>query len=512
MRTSNSIKNMNMSLWLSVISIVIGLISQKVFVNTLGIEYLGVNGLFTNIVSMLGLAELGLGAAVYFYLYKALASSDTERIKSLVGFFKKSYRIIALVVFLLGICVIPFLGLIVGKVNIAENINVIYLLFLIDIICSYLLIYKRSVLYADQKNYIISLVHIGYIVLINSLQIAVLLTTKNFYLYLAIKIIMRLAENIVLTLISNKIYPYLKAKNVAPVDEVTKKDLFKKIKGLSFHNIGTYVVLGTDSIIISIFFGVATVGLYSNYLLVFAAIGMILSQAMQAITASVGNLLHSNDTNKSYEVYKKIRFANFWVSCLAFTGFLVVMNSFITVWIGEQYLLAIGVLFALSVNLYLTLVRGPAESFKEAAGIFHEDRYVPIVESVVNIVLGLILLQIFGLAGVFMATICSTMILHIYSYPKFVYKRIFNESYGAYYKQLGKYFALAVIIATVTFGISRLVSFDGNFTQLAFNVVLCLTIPNIILLILFRNNPEFKYYYSLIKGGIDKIYRRKKSA
>jgi O-antigen/teichoic acid export membrane protein len=507
-RTFNSTRNVFSALIISMMTIITGLISQRVFIDTLGIEYLGVNGLFTNIVSMLSLAELGLGASVYFHLYKALASKDNERVKSLIAFFKKSYRIIAILVFFLGICVVPFLGLIVGKVNINENIKIIYLLFLADIITSYLLVYKRSILYADQKNYILSIVHIGYILILNGLQIAILLVTKNFYMYLVTKIIMRLAENIALTIISNKIYPYLREKNIVPIDQATKKDLFKKIRGLSFHNVGSYIVLGTDSIIISIFFGVGVVGLYSNYLLVLTAIGLILNQALQAITASVGNLLQSKERQKSFEVYKKLRFANFWASCLAFTGFIVVMNSFITVWIGGKYLLAIGVLFTLSVNLYLTLIRGPVSSFKDAAGIFYEDRYVPIVESVVNIVLGLILLHIFGLAGLFMATICSTMILHLYSYPKFVYKRLFRESYGAYYKDLAKYFALALIIASITFAISRLVKLNGNYQQFIFNLILCLTIPNFILLILFRNNPEFKYYYSLINNGARKILRQ----
>jgi O-antigen/teichoic acid export membrane protein len=508
-RVNKSVKNIHMSFWLSAVTILVGLIAQSIFISTLGIEYLGINGLFTNIVSMLGLVELGLGAAVYYYLYKALATNDTERIKSLVGFFKKSYRVIALSVFVLGICVIPFLSLIVGDINISVNISFIYLLFLVDIVASYLLIYKRSVLYADQNNYILSIVHIGYILLVNGLQIAILLTTRNYYMYLAIKIIMRLAENVLLTIISNKKYPFLKDKSVEPIDDLTKKDLFKKIKGLSFHKIGSYLVLGTDSIIISIFFGITTVGLYSNYFLVIGAINLILYQAMQAITASVGNLLYNNSSKISFEVYKKLRFANFWVSCLAFSGFLVVMNSFITVWIGHQYLLSISVLFALSINLYLTLIRGPVNSFKEAAGIFYEDRYVPIVESVVNIVLGLILLHIFGLAGVFIATICSTLILHLYSYPKFVYIKIFKENYGAYYKELAKFFALALIIAFLTFVLSRLVTFNSNFTQFIFTLVLSLIVPNLILLILFRNNEEFKFYRMLAINTIISFKRNK---
>lgn len=499
MRTKSSVKNISASVLMSMITIIIGLVAQRIFIHSLGTEYLGINGLFANIVSMLGLVELGLGSAIYYHLYKPLAAHDRKRVKSLVLFYRGAYRYIAAAVLLLGLCVVPFLGRLVGQTNISENISIIYLLFLADIVCSYLLVYKRSVLYADQKNFILNLVHIIYFVIMNILQISVLLTTKNYYLYLVIKVSVRLLENIALTLLANRLYPYLKETDASKLNPDTKADVYKKVKGLSFHKIGSYIVLGTDNIIISVFLGITVVGLYSNYYLVIGAIGMIMSQAFTGITASVGNLLVTNNEKKSYAVFRKISFANFWLSCFAAVSLLVIMNSFITVWIGSQFLLGIGVLIALSINLYFSLTRGAIGSFKEAGGIFHEDRYVPIAESIVNIVLAITFVKMFGLAGVFMGTICSTLLLHLYSYPKYVYKPLFKESYRAYYREFVVNFLIVVAIGAVTFGISRALPINGRFMQLVFNIVLCLIVPNLLLIAIFRKSDELSYYRHLVE-------------
>ena len=507
-RTNKSIRNVVYALLMSVGTIVVGLIAQRVFIHTLGAEYLGINGLFTSIVSMLALVELGLSSAIYYHLYKPVAVGDTAMVRSLVDFYKKGYRLIAVGVLLLGMCTVPFLGAIVGETTIPENIYFIYLLFLVDIVCSYLLTYKRAVLYVDQNNHIISMVHLGYLIALNSFQIGILLATENFYLYLIIKIVMRLGENIVLTFITNKKYPYLTDKSVVPLNNATKSEIYKKVRGLSYHKVATYVVLGTDNIIVSLFFGIVTVGLYSNYLLVITAIYAIMSQAFAAITSSIGNLLVSAKSSQSFQVYKKLRLVNLWLSCFAATSLLVVMDSFVTIWIGEQYLLPKGVLVALSLNLYLTLFRSALGSFKEASDIFHQDRFVPIVESVANIVFSLVFLHFFGLAGVFLGTACSTLIVHLFSYPIYVYKPLFEQSYLPYYKDFFKSFFIAVSVAAVTYAISRSLALEGNFITFAVNVLLCLVVPALILFAVFHKSPELKYFTQLFNKSLRTLTKR----
>ena len=291
MRTINSLKNSIISIIMYIVTILIGLISQKIFINILGNEYLGINSLFANIISMLSIAELGFGAAIIYNLYRPIAEDNREEIKSLIKFYKISYRIIALIVAFIGISIIPFISNIVGKINITDSIYLIYILFLTDTVVSYLLTYKRSILYADQKTYIINIVHIVYLVLMNLFQIIVLYTTKNFILYLLIKIIFRILENIIITLIANKKYSYLREKDIKDISEKTRKNIITKVKGLLFHKIGGFVVLGTDNIIISKFLGVVTVGLYSNYYMIISAVNNLFTQVFNSITATVGNLL-----------------------------------------------------------------------------------------------------------------------------------------------------------------------------------------------------------------------------
>lgn len=504
MRVKNSIKNTIAAMSSNILTILIGLVAQAVFIKILGTEYLGINGLFTNIISMLGIVELGIGSAIVYNLYKPIANRDKETIKSLMNFYKKAYHIIALVVFIIGISIIPFLSYFIGETIVDININLVYILFIIDIVCSYLLTYKRSLLYADQKNYIVNIIHMIYLVILNISQLLFLYITKNYYLYLAIKIIMRILENIIITIIVNKKYQYIKENNIKKLDKKIEKDIFKKVKALFFHKIGSFIVLGTDNLIISRYLGIVTVGLYSNYYMIINALNTLFNQAITALTPSVGNLLVEKNSNKNFEVFRKVRFINFWIATFTSVALLIIMNSFITIWIGEAYLLSNLVLITLVINFFMTMMRNSYSTFKEAAGIFHEDRYVPIIESFVNIVASIILLKYFGLAGVFMGTIISGLILWCYSYPKFVYKKLFCRSYLSYIKETISYIILFILILIISYKISNIYTFYNIWVQLLYNIIVSLIIPNIILLIIFYKNDNLKYYYRLFKKLVKK--------
>ena len=421
-----------------------------------------------------------------------------------MNFYKKAYHIIALVVFIIGISIIPFLSYFIGETIVDININLVYLLFIIDIVCSYLLTYKRSLLYADQKNYIINIIHMIYLVTLNISQLLLLYITKNYYLYLGIKIILRIIENVVITIIVNKKYSYLKEKNIKKLDKKIEKDIFQKVKALFFHKIGSFIVLGTDNLIISRYLGIITVGLYSNYYMIINALNTLFSQALTALTPSVGNLLVEKKTKKNFEVFRKVRFINFWIATFTSVALLIIMNSFITIWIGEAYLLSNLVLITLVINFFMTMMRNSYSTFKEAAGIFHEDRYVPIIESFVNIVASIILLKYFGLAGVFMGTIISGLILWCYSYPRFVYKKLFCRSYLSYIKETISYIILFILILIISYKISNIYTFYNIWVQLLYNIIVSLIIPNIILLIIFYKNDNLKYYYRLFKKLVKK--------
>lgn len=501
-RKKSSFKNMITAVSSNVLTIIVGLVAQAVFIKILGSEYLGLNGLFSNVISMLGIVELGMGSAIIYNMYKPIAENDHEKIKSLMQFYKKSYRIITLIISIIGIMIIPFIKYIVDieSVTVGINVYLVYILFLLETICSYILSYKRSMLYADQKEYITNIIHMGYTILVNTMQLTFLYFTHDYYLYLIIKVMMRLVENIVISSYVNRRYSYLLDNNVTKLDSKTEKDIFQKIRALFFHKIGTFIVSGTDNIIISKYLGLVTVGLYSNYYMIINAVQTVINHIIQATRASVGNLLVTESKTKQFDIFNKIRFVNFWISCFSSICIFVIMDSFITIWIGYKFVLPTKVLLVLVINFFIVSSRSTYGAFKEAAGIFYEDRFVPIIESLLNIVLSIIFVKKFGLMGVFMGTIASGLVLWCYSYPKYVYNKLFGRKISDYIKETIYYFIIFILIAGFTYSLAILISFDNVYLQFISNVLIALIVPNVIMLLLFSKDENFKYFINMLKG------------
>ena len=507
MRTSYSIKNSITSIVGNSISFIIAFISQAIFIRILGAEYLGLNGLFTNILSMLSIFELGIGNAIVFHLYKPIAEHDEYKISSLMNFYKKAYNIISLLILTFGLLLIPFLKYFTKDVTIDVNIYIVFVLFLLSTITSYLLAYKRNLIIANQKNYIINIIHTFYLIILNVCQLSIIYFSKNYYAYLIVKIICQVAENIIISIISDRKYQSILQNKNAKLDTKTEKDIFDKVKALFFHQIGSIVVLSTDNIIISSFFGIVSVGLYSNYNTIINGVTTVFGQIINSTTASVGNLMLLKDENKKFEIFKKIRFLNFLISTFTSICILNIVQPFIVIWVGKKYLLSIEVVIVIVFNYFQSLQRQTYSTFKNSSGIWTEDKYVPLIESVLNIVFSIIFLKLFGLIGVFLGTFVSGLALWCYSYPKFVYKNLFNKSYVDYARETLGYVLLFVVLATGTYCISNIFIFDNIWYQLMINIIISLIFPNIILVLIFRKSDEFKYFYNLFK----KVVLKKKS-
>lgn len=505
MRTENSIKNSMTSILSSLSVMILGFISQAIFIRILGAEYLGLNGLFSNILTMLSIFELGIGSAIIYNLYRPIASENKEEIKSLMLFYKKAYSIIALIILCFGILLIPLLKIIVGEVEVAINIYLVYILFLLSTVVSYLMAYKRSLIYAYQRNYIVNIIHIGYLFLLNTSQLVILFYTKNYYIYLALKIIFQLLENIIITITANKYYPFLLERNVEKINKNTEKNIFNKVKALLFHKVGTIIINGTDNIIISYYLGVVTVGLYTNYNMIINAVSTLLSQMITSVTASVGNLIATESCQKSYEIFKKLRFLNFWFACFSAICILTIMQPFIKIWVGKEYLLSFFTLVTLVFNYFQNMMKNTYNTFKDSAGIWEEDKFVPLVESTLNIIFSIVCLKIFGLAGVFIGTIISGLALWCYSYPKFVYKKLFGKSYKNYAKETIGYIVLFILIATITYGITSVITLQNDFIQIIINVAICCIVPNLIMFMIFRRTENFQYFLELIIKILSKL-------
>lgn len=510
MRTENSIKNSLLSVVYNVITILVKFVAQAVFIKTLSSEYNGLKSLFLNILSMLSITELGFGTAIIYNLYRPVKDEDYEEIKTLVKTYQKVYRLIGSIVLAIGILLLTLIPAIVGETNIQENIYVLFLLFLLKSVFTYLLCYKQSILYADQKNYIISIINIVYIVLVNVLQVICLIITKNFYLYLIIDIICVILQNLLIQYIANKRYPYLKdVKNAKPITKEKRKEIITGVKGLIFHKIGDFVVNGTDNIIIATAsgLGIVTVGLYSNYTMIVNSVNTMFGSIITSLKSSIGNLLVSEKEGNEKRIYifKAMLLANSWLYCFCSVTIYVLIEPFITLWIGSEYILPKVVLIVLVSNLYVQGMRKTADSFKEAAGIFYEDRYVPLIEALINLIASLIFVKLWGLQGVILGTILSTSVLYFYTYPKFVFKRILKCNYLQYLKLYGSHFLNTIIIFLLTAFITEKITISNVFFQLLVKGIVCIVLINVLSYLFAIKRKEFKFFKDLIRSKLQKF-------
>ncbi len=505
MRTLKATKNIILALLSNVINIILGIVIQSIFLKNLGEEYLGLNTLLSSVLSMLGIAELGISSAIIYNLYKPIAEQNIERIKSLMKFYKNCYTVIVIIMLGIGLAIIPFLKEIVGPVDNIQNLYLLYILFLADVIFSYIIAYKRSIVYANQKEYIINAVHLIYLIVMNVLQIIFLYVVKSYLIFLIIKLGCRIVENLIISIIANKMYPFIKEKNVKELEKNIKNDIIKNIKALFFHKIAGFIVNSTDTILISVFFGgLVTVAYYSNYNLVLSATTTILNQFMLSVTASIGNLLTEGDKEHNYRVYKRLNLLNFVIFLIGTTGILCVIEPFIKIFFGEQYVLGKFILISLIIKFFIQGMRRTLMSFKEAAGIFYVDRLIPILESIVNLVASIILLKIFGLAGIFFGTVVSSLVVLLYSYPKYVYVPLFNRKIKEYYKEFFKYILYALIIFIITYIINEMAVIENAYLQALLSMSIAIIVPMIIIWIIFRKKEEFTYYIGIIKSIMKK--------
>lgn len=501
MRTSNSIKNITVSLSGQIINMLVSFISRTIFINQLGANYLGINGVFSNILSVLSLAELGIGSAIMYSLYEPLAKNDFEKINGLMNLYKIWYRRIGMVILGLGILIIPFMKFIIKDINDIPNIITIYILFLLNSVISYLFSYSKTLIIADQRSYITTIyTNISYVIL-NIVQILILIYTKSYILFLVAQILKTFIEDILVYYRVKKIYPFFSNKKVSKLNQKDIKNIVKNIKAMIYHKVGGVIVSGTDNVIISSIIGVSSVGLYSNYCLIINAIGVIINQIFVSITASVGNLNILETKEKSYDIFKKIFFFNFWISGFCSIALFILLNNFICLWLGERYVFSISVVFIIVINFYMSTIRSTAKVYKDSLGLFWNDRYKPIIEGIINIVVSIAFARKLGIIGVFLGTLISNIATTFWVEPYVVYKHIFNINLKEYFYQWLKYIISTLAVGFITYKINLIFN-EVTYFNFFISFILCMIIPNILFILIFYKNREFKFFKNLIRSKI----------
>lgn len=507
MRTNNSIRNILFGLVGQMIAIVLTFVGQRFFISILGTVYLGLNGLFTNVLSLLSLAELGIGTAIIYSLYKPLSNGDKIKISSLVNFYAKAFKIIAVITFIMGLILMPFLKYFAKGAQSIDNLYVYYFLFLLNNALTYLFSYKKSLIIADQKSYIVTIIRYSFFIPLSILQIVILYLTKNYLLYLMLLLVFNVIENIIISIWADKLYPFITEYKKVRLNNEDKNILYRNIKALINHRLGAVIVNGTDNIIISFFMGVYYVGLYSNYLIIINALNMIINQIFSSITASVGNLNSEDSKEKSYQIYKAILFANFWLFGFCSISLIALLNPFISIWVGSKYMLDFSIVAIISINFYVNGIRRTTLVFRDSLGLFWHDRYKPIIEALINIVLSILLVKYLGVFGVLLGTFVSTIITSSWVEPYVLFKHGFKKKMKEYLYNAFYYTLVISVIGGITLILTQYIStmVQSNYLSLFVLMGTLAIVPNLLIYIYFYKTDEMKYIRTIIEISISRF-------
>lgn len=493
-RTQNSILNIVTGLGGYVINTILGFVCRIVFIRCLTAEYLGISGLFTNILTMLSLAELGIGNAIVFALYKPLAIKDESKIASLMRYYAKAYRIIGIVVAIFGLCMIPFLGVVIkDPPNIKENLYVIYLIYLFNTSSSYFFSYKSSLIMADQKNYIVTGLNYIITILQSIVQMIYLFVTKEYMGYLIIQTIGVFTYNLIISHIANKKYPYIKSKDILHLDKIERKSLTSNIKALTIWKLSGLLVNNTDNIIITYFSGLATVGLSSNYTLLSTTLNSLLNQIFNGITASVGNYNAIESREKKVQLFNNINLLNFWLFGWATIGIIVLSGDIVKLCFGSNYVLPFNIPCIIGINFYMVGMQNAVWTYKNTMGLFIQGRYLLIVTAVLNLLFSIFLGNKWGLFGILLATSISRLLTNTWYDPYVVFKYGLDISPKIYIKKYIYFFLLLVITLLISLYLCNFIQFN-NITDIIKKIIICIVAPNLIFLLNFYKKEEFRYF------------------
>ena len=432
-RTEYSAHNTTVAMFSRAFAIVMGYVLRIVFTHTLSASYVGINGLFMDILNILSLSEMGLETAISYALYRPIADNDIEKQKSVMRLFRRFYNTVAVVVFGLGLLVIPFMDVLVKNQQEVGHITFIYILYLVNTSLSYMLVYKKTMMDAHQLMYIGTVYKTTSWAVQDVVQIIFLVTTHNFYIYLFVNIATTLISNILISKKADSLYPFLREHDAKPLPKEEMGANFRNIRAMLMHRLGNVAVNNTDNLILSSVVGIMSVGCYSNYYLVIASVQQVLTGCFQGITASVGNLSVTSDAKKVREVFKSVFFVTHWLYTFAAICLFELLNPFVELSFGKQYVFAEEIVLVLCINFFLTGMRKAALVFRDSIGLFWFDRHNAVITAVLNLVISIILAKRLGTIGVFMGTTISMLMTTVWVEPYVLYKHHFKAPVSEYF-------------------------------------------------------------------------------
>lgn len=442
-RLENSAKNISLTMGSNILESVLGIVSRTVFISTLGSAYLGLAGLLNNILGFLSISELGISSAIGFSLYKPLAEKDYQSISALMSLYRKAYRIIAGVVFVCGIWLYFLLDFFVPPQEQPPETALAYFVFLINTVLGYLLSYKTTLLNSDNKSYRLSLVNIVVIIAQFLVQVTSLYMTRSYTVYLVVLLIFAVVRMVLSNRLITRWYPQIDFRSREPIVAPIKHQLKRNIGGLVIAKIGDYLVNSTDNLIITKLVSLTATGIYSNYLMIRNMVNGYISTIFSGITASMGNVVAVESDQRKLEIFDTLMFCAFFVYSFEAVCFMCLFNCFIgDVWLGQEYTFDTFTVAIIVTNNYLTGLRIPLLTMKNAAGKYMEDAWIPFAFAGINLVASIILAKYMGVAGVFLGTIIGSLLTADWYRPIVIYRHVFHTPVFKYYMEYLKYVTL----------------------------------------------------------------------
>jgi len=506
MRTKYTIINALVNVGGQILNQILLFIGRMVFIRYLSASYLGVNGLFTDVLGILNLAELGIGTAMIYSLYEPAAKDDKHKLAQLMNLYKWLYRAVSVCVFIAGLVLLPFLGFFIKGGSGIEHLRLIYMMYVANSACSYLLSYKNSIYLAYQKAYVKNLWVQLFDAIRTLVQIGIIVLTQNFILYLLAQFILQFIPNIIVSYQVDREFPYLKECHELPEKE-ERKGILKNIGAMSMHKFATVVVKNTDSLLMSSFVGLTAVGLYSNYKLFLQGINNLVGKLASAFTGSIGNVGAIEDSDTVFSIYREMQLLFYFVYSYWTVGLFALFNALITLCFGAEYCFSMATVGVFMTEFYIGGQRQVNLMFREAKGLFWYDRYKAIVEAFVNLVVSLILVQKFGVAGILGGTVVSSLTVCAWVEPyvlmRYGIKKDWKKRLEWYFEEYVKRAILVVIVSAMAYSWVHFVPAKNIFLFIVDGLVFT-ALYAMVMYRAFRDQPEFislkNRAMNLIKG------------
>lgn len=466
-------------------------ISRKIFIQYIGIEYLGINGLFSNILTLLSMADLGMGTAMNVSLYKPIADNDTRKLSALLNYFRQIYCCIAIAVTVVGLGLIPVLKYIINMDADIPYLYVYYIMFLLKNTVSYLFVYKAAMVSADQRDYLVNKVAVYVNVVKVAAQILTVIILKNYFFYMLLEIAAVVANNFTVSHIADKQYAFLRRHEQLTKEE--KKLLFKDIYSAFLYKIAGILLSGTDNILMSVIINTVTVGLYSNYCTITGNIEALIILLFNSLTAGIGNLIVTSASEKRYRTYKSMQMAGFWLAAVISACLLFLTQDFIELWLGKDLLLDNYVLIAIVINIFYSVCMRPIWTFREGTGMYRQIRYIMFITALLNIALSIAFGRRMGAGGILIATSVSKFLTCFWYEPLILYRNFFCVNPVRYYIE---YFAnvllacICVIFCYVPIHYVHGVSIKNWLIKM----MICFVIINAVYLFRYFKSSEFIFF------------------